>query len=134
MHPDFIPPAPKLGDHVRGQKTGIAAGNIDVQVRDVQEAVQHVLELGQELHLVDDQQMGTRVGHALLDKGQHHVRVAQMAEGAVVQGNLDEMRRIEALFRQIPVEQLEEQIGLARAAQAGHDFDHAVPSAADEFV
>lgn len=52
INSDFISPAPKLCYNVTGQKSGIAAGHIDVNIAYAKQAVQYLFKSGHKLYFI----------------------------------------------------------------------------------
>ena len=134
MNTYLIAAAAKFGHDVAGKKLRIAAGHVDVDIAHAQQAVQDFLEPGHELHFVEQQIILSVAAHGVLDVAEARLGVAQLLVLDAVQRDFDNMVCRNAAFKQIPLENGEQQIGFSAAPYAGDDLDHAVVPALDQLV
>ena len=53
VNSDFITAASKLGDDIRRKKASVAAGHVYIGVAKMQETIEHIFEVGHELHFIE---------------------------------------------------------------------------------
>lgn len=91
MDADFVAAPAELGDHVGGEEPGVASRDVDIDVIDVQKAVEHLLELAEQLDLVKEDIVCLAIGDAAFDVVEHDVGVTQLSVFKVVQHDRDDV-------------------------------------------
>lgn len=118
-------PAEGGGDIPR-KEARVAARHIDVQALVVQQGVEHVRELIDHLHLVQQHEGVPLRGEARFQIIQQGIGVAVGFVAAVIECQHDEVLFINPLSAQMLGKETEEQVGFAATADARDDFHHPV--------
>ena len=131
MDPDLVAAAAELGQDVRREHPGVAACDVDVQLRQAAQIVERIVEGDRPpLRIV-----GVRdpVGHLdLIDKEVTRPPLRRNGVPDEVQLYRDDLLRLDPLRQQMVPEERFEQIGFPTAADPRDDLHLSVPLIVDE--
>jgi hypothetical protein len=88
----------------------------------VKTAVQHILKLRHQLHLVYQQVVWLGVLYLFLDKSKARVRITQFSVGTVLKLYLDDMRWTHTTLQQMTFEELEQKVRFTAPSYSCHNL------------
>ena len=138
--------ATELRCNILGQSLGIAAGHIDIEIficfqlvehiidRDLDPAVFLIYDFSGELNFVNEQiELFILLSkHQLLHVLTERNGIAVFIIPPLIQFDFNDLRGIRAVIAEIFIEQLKEQHRFSASADAGNDFDLAIPHITNE--
>lgn len=144
---DIVASPPKLGHDVSGEKFGVAAGHIHIDIAEAQETVEDPIEADGTVtvaHLFPrDGILGFIEQHIVLlvlindptpDVGGELLGVAKLLMSIVIEGDLDDVLCLYSISDEIITVDLEEEEAFARPPQAGQNFDQIIESPLNELL
>ena len=148
VDPDLVAAAPELRENIGGQHFRVAAGDVDVQVVQGFQVVESVVEgdfLSRPVvgvgHFIRHLDLVHKEVEPLSFSLHHFPHPASQLQGIAVadvpgevQGKGEDVVLRHALFHQVAVEQVPQQVGLPAPADAGDDLHLAVPHIGNELV
>ena len=143
---DLRSAAAELCCNILGKSLGIAAGDIDIQIlvslqliehiidRDLDPAIFLIYDFGGELNFVDEQieLLILLPKYQILHIFTERNGVAVFIIPPLIQFDFYDLRGIRAVIAEIFIEQLKEQHRFSASADAGNDFDLAIPHITNE--
>ena len=84
---NFVPAATKLRDDILGQKSGVAASHIHINISHADKAVEDSLELAQKLHLIKQYIVHSVICDLLFQIRHQHIRVLKLLVFKSIKGN-----------------------------------------------
>ena len=138
--------ATELRCNIIGQSLGIAAGHIDIEIFICFQLVEHIVDrdLDPAVFLIDDfsgelnfvnEQIELFIllsKHQLLHVLTERNGIAVFIIPPLIQFDFNDLRGIRAVIAEIFIEQLKEQHRFSASADAGNDFDLAIPHITNE--
>ena len=140
--------ATELRCNILGQSLGIAAGHIDIEIFICFQLVEHIVDrdLDPAVFLIDDfsgelnfvnEQIELFIllsKHQLLHVLTERNGIAVFIIPPLIQFDFNDLRGIRAVIAEIFIEQLKEQHRFSASADAGNDFDLAIPHITNESI
>ena len=124
----------ELRDHILRQKTRIAARHIDVHILHANEAVQDGLKFVQKLHFVEKHIIHVIARDPFLQMRVQHIRITKPLVFKSIKCDLDDMRLINSLKKQMFLEKTKKKIRFPAPPQTRHYFDQTIMLFADQRI
>ena len=147
MQFDLVAASAELGQDIRGEHLGVAAGHVDVHIAQAHQAIQHAIEpngivaifhflLGDSvLYFINEEIIeAASVCNPGTHKRRQIVRIAQFGTLVIIQGNLNDVVVIDTFPAKVIQINLEEKIAFPAAPQTADDLDETVLATLDELL
>ena len=131
---NLIAAATELRYNILGQKSGIAASHIHINIFHTDKAVEDGFKLAQKLYLIKQYIVHPVICDLLFQIRHQHIRVLKPLVFKSIKSNFYDVLFIHSLRKKMLLEKIEQQIGLSAPTNPGDDLDKAVVLLADELI